>query len=212
MWYPANSSKNLFTKEGKLASLQIIALSIVAKLISQYLPSFFFLTKNQVFRYNPFKSSKTSLSKQSYTIFITSKTNAQGNRKFGACYALCKIVFKITKKEISSWNHSHSSHSKEITSSQLSIILSNNTLFFGRSISPISRLASLFEVSRVLRGIAKNRGKSKCWYSSTCYYEISQAFKCSYQLSLPPKELLIPLALFISCTFLAFDLYIIHIW
>ena len=68
--------ENSFIEGGKLASLQVIALSIVAELMSQYLPSSFFLIKNQAFQYNPSKSSKTSLSRQSCTIFITSETNA----------------------------------------------------------------------------------------------------------------------------------------
>ena len=75
MRYPANSLKNSSTKGSKLMSFQVIALSIIAELISWYLPDFF-LIRNQAFRYNPFKSFKTPLLKQSCTIFITSKTNA----------------------------------------------------------------------------------------------------------------------------------------
>tara|TARA_R110002060_G_scaffold52609_4_gene63414 strand:- start:644 stop:1045 length:402 start_codon:yes stop_codon:yes gene_type:complete len=132
-----------------LASLQIIALSIVAKLISRYLPSSFFLTKNQAFQYNPFESFKTPLSRQSYTIFITSKINAQGSGKFGACHALYGIVFKIIRKKTSSWNRPHLGYLKEITPSRLSIISLNNILSFGRSISLTSRLASLSEVNQI---------------------------------------------------------------
>tara|TARA_R110002060_G_scaffold1595_12_gene3099 strand:+ start:602 stop:811 length:210 start_codon:yes stop_codon:yes gene_type:complete len=68
--------ENSFIEGGKLASLQVIALSIVAELMSQYLPGFFFLTRNQAFRYDPFENSKTSLLRQSYTIFITFRINA----------------------------------------------------------------------------------------------------------------------------------------
>ena len=149
MWHPANSSENSFTKEGKLASLRVTALSIIAKLISWYLPSSFFLTKNQAFRYSFSKSSKTSLSKRFYIIFITSRTNAWGSGKFGACHILCGIIFKITKGKTFSWNRLHLSYLKEITSSWLSIISLNNTFSLGKSISFILRLASLFEVSRV---------------------------------------------------------------
>ena len=101
MWYLANSLENSFIEKSKLASLQVTALSIVTELINRYLLGSFFLIKNQVFRYNPFKSSKTLLLKQSYIIFITSKTNAQDSKKFGACYALCEIIFKIIEEKTS---------------------------------------------------------------------------------------------------------------
>ena len=144
------------------------------------MPGFFFLIRNQAFRYGPSKSSKTPLSRRSCTIFITSETNAWGNRKFGACHILCGIVFKTTREEISSWNRLHLGYLKEITLSRLSIISLNNTLFFGRSISPTSRLASLFEISRVPQGIAENRGKSKCWYSPIYCCKVFRAFERLY--------------------------------
>ena len=174
------------------------------------MPDSFFLTKNQAFQYDPSKSFKTSLLKRSCIIFITFRINAWGSGKFGAYYALCGIVFKTTRGETSSWNRLHLGYLKEITSFRLSIILSNNTFSFGRSISPTSKLTSLSEVNRVPRGIAKNQGKSKCWYFPICCCGISWAFKCSYQSSLPLGRSPIPLALSTSYTFLAFNLYIVY--
>ena len=101
MWHLTNSSENSFIKRSKLASFQVTTWSIVAKLINRYLPNFFFLIRNQAFRYSLSESFRTSLLKQSYTIFITSEINAWGSKKFGTCYILCKIVFKITKGKTS---------------------------------------------------------------------------------------------------------------
>ena len=99
MWYPTNSSENSSTKGGKLAFLQVTALSIVAELMSQYLPNFFFLIRNQIFRYNPFESFRIPLSKQSCTIFITSKLIFKVARNLMLAISYAKSSLKLLKKK-----------------------------------------------------------------------------------------------------------------
>jgi hypothetical protein len=88
---------------GKLASRLIIAFKCVAKLISLYSLSFFFLTKNHGFLYSPLKYSSTPLLSRSLSIFTTSGSSGFKHGKFAACYALCLMVFIIMGGETSLW-------------------------------------------------------------------------------------------------------------
>ena len=71
----------------------------VAELMSQYLPNFFFLIRNQIFRYNPFESFRIPLSKQSCTIFITSKLIFKVARNLMLAISYAKSSLKLLKKK-----------------------------------------------------------------------------------------------------------------
>jgi hypothetical protein len=67
----------------------------IAKLISLYSLSFFFLIKNYRFLYNPLKYFNTPLLSRSLSIFTINSSNSFKYRKFTAYYTLYLIVFII---------------------------------------------------------------------------------------------------------------------
>ena len=73
----------------------------MAKLISLYSLSFFFLTKNYRFLYSHLKYFNTPLLSRSLSIFTISSSSGFRHRKFIAYYALCLIVFIIIDSEMS---------------------------------------------------------------------------------------------------------------
>jgi hypothetical protein len=73
----------------------------MAKLISLYSLSFFFLTKNYRFLYSPLKYFNTPLLSRSLSIFITSNNNNFRHRKFTVYYILYLIIFIIINSETS---------------------------------------------------------------------------------------------------------------
>jgi hypothetical protein len=73
----------------------------MAKLISLYSLSFFFLTKNYRFLYSPLKYFNTPLLSRSLSIFITSNNNSFRHRKFTVYYILYLIIFIIINSETS---------------------------------------------------------------------------------------------------------------
>ena len=136
MWHLANSSVNLLTIGGKLASLLVTLFNLVTKLISQYSTGFLFLsTRNQVFLYSPSKYSNTSLFSLSYSILITIGYSALRQGKFSSCQALCSIIFSIIRGDTSLWNCPHSVQLNVITFSLLIIISLNSSCLASCSMS-----------------------------------------------------------------------------
>jgi hypothetical protein len=84
-----------------LASCLIIIFKYIAELINLYSFSFFFLTKNYRFLYNPLKYFNTPLLSYSLSIFTTNSNSGFRYRKFATYYALYLIVFIIIGGEMS---------------------------------------------------------------------------------------------------------------
>jgi len=73
----------------------------IVKLISLYSLSFFFLTKNYKFLYNPLKYFNTPLLSLSLSIFTISNNNGFKYKKFTTYYILYLIVFIIISSKTS---------------------------------------------------------------------------------------------------------------
>jgi len=73
----------------------------IAKLISLYSLSFFFLIKNYKFLYSPLKYFNTSLLSRFLSIFTTNNNNSFRHRKFTTYYTLYLIVFIIISGKMS---------------------------------------------------------------------------------------------------------------
>jgi hypothetical protein len=86
---------NLLINSSKLVSYLIITFRYIAKLISLYSLSFFFLTKNYKFLYSPLEYSSTPLLSYSLSIFTTNNNSGFRYRKFTIYYTLYLIVFII---------------------------------------------------------------------------------------------------------------------
>jgi hypothetical protein len=92
---------NLLINSSKLVSYLIITFRYIAKLISLYSLSFFFLTKNYKFLYSPLEYSSTPLLSYSLSIFTTNNNSGFRYRKFTIYYTLYLIVFIIIGSKMS---------------------------------------------------------------------------------------------------------------
>jgi hypothetical protein len=92
---------NLLTNNSKLVSYLIIAFKYIAKVINLYSLSFFFLTKNYRFLYNPLEYSNTPLLSYFLNIFTINSNSGFKYRKFATYYALYLIVFIIIGSKMS---------------------------------------------------------------------------------------------------------------